>query len=117
MIALLSGDRDSAAPQSLITQGNAVGKWNTERGLLDSETHTCTTVLSSFSLCLLSHLSELWDTPAVPTSLSGEAFKAGLLGVGWLWSPDQQGSSFSASPSPGEEDVPQLQCILEEKQE
>lgn len=104
------------APESLITQGNTVGKWNTERGLLDSDTHTHTTVLNS-SLCLLSRLSKLWDTPVALTSLSGEAFKAGLLGVGSLWFPDQQGSSFSASPSPGEEDVSQPQCILEEKQE
>lgn len=92
MIALLFGDGDSVAPESLITQGNTVGKWNTERGLLDSETHTHTTVLNSLSLCLLSCLSKLWDTPVALTSLSGEAFKADLLGVGWLWFPDQQGS-------------------------
>lgn len=53
------------------------------------------------------------ESPAGGTSLllsllvPSHAFKAGPLGVGWLWFPDRPGSSFSASPSPGEEYVPQ----------
>lgn len=82
-----------------------------ERGLLAAEpvlTPLCSTLfLVRLHFPTLSWNGALWGTPVVLTSLPSEAFKAGLLGVGWLWFPGQQGSSFSVSPSPGEEDTPQ----------